>query len=220
MPALAFDGDVKFVARGHHRPRAHGKVAHGHAGPVVHAKHRLHREALEQAVRDHLTCSAAAFFGGLEDQVHRAVEVAVPREVVGRREQHRRVAVVAAGVHTARMAARVRKAVCLVDGQRVHVGAQPDGAPAGTAVAPVHDADHAGLAQAAVHGNAPFAELLRHEVGGAQLLEAQLGMCVQVAAQRRKAVCLGSDGFDDVHGVLSPAKGPQLRAALRHEVPV
>ena len=83
---------------------------------------------VEQAVLDHLARAAAAFFGRLEDQVDGAVVVAVLREVLGGGQQHRGVAVVAAGVHLAGVRALVREGVVLGDRQRVHVGAQADGA--------------------------------------------------------------------------------------------
>ena len=44
------------------------------------------------------------------------------------------------------------------------------------------DADHAGAAQAAYHGNAPLRQLGGDHVGGALFFVAQLGMRVQVAA--------------------------------------
>jgi hypothetical protein len=48
--------------------------------------------------------------------------------VLGRRQQHGGVAVVAAGVHLAGVLAGMREAVELLHGQGVHVGAQADGA--------------------------------------------------------------------------------------------
>ena len=83
---------------------------------------------LEQAVFDHAARAGAAFFGRLENQVDGAVEIAVRGQVVRRAQQHGGVAVVAAGVHLAGVARRVGKAVDFLHGQRVHVGAQADGA--------------------------------------------------------------------------------------------
>ena len=62
------------------------------------------------------------------------------------------------------------------------------------------DADHAGLAQAAVDRDAPFGELGRHHVGGAHFLEAQFGMGVDVAPDGGDGGGLGDDGVEDFHG--------------------
>jgi hypothetical protein len=118
----------------------------------VRAEHGLHREALEQPVAHHLAGAAAAFFGRLEDEVHGAIEVAVLRQVLGGSEQHRRVAVVAAGVHLPGLRALVREGVELGDRQGVHVGAQSDRARARA----VPDAgDDAGPAEASLDRDAP-----------------------------------------------------------------
>ena len=99
-----------------------------HAGPVVHAKNCIHREAGEQAFLHHLARTAAALFGGLEDQVDRAVEVAVFGQILRRRQKHGRVAVMPAGVHLAGVLAGVGKGIELLQRQCVHVGTQADGA--------------------------------------------------------------------------------------------
>ena len=93
-------------------PALQRELADLHARPVVRAEHRLHRELLEQAVLDHLARAAAAFLGRLEDQVDGAVEVAVLRQMLGGREQHRRVAVVAARVHLAGRACSCARTCC------------------------------------------------------------------------------------------------------------
>ena len=98
------------------------------ARPVVHAKHGIHRELLEQAVLDHLARAAAALFGRLENQVHRAVKIAVLGQVLRGGQQHGGVAVMAAGVHLAGVLAGVGKGVELLHRQGVHVGPQANGA--------------------------------------------------------------------------------------------
>ena len=60
-------------------PARTAKLAERQARAVVHAEHRLAGEALEQAVVDHRPGAADAFLGGLEDEVHRAVEAAASR---------------------------------------------------------------------------------------------------------------------------------------------
>ena len=83
---------------------------------------------------------------------NRAVEVARLGEILGRPQQHRGVAVMAAGVHHARMPARVLEGVALGDRQRVHVGADAHGALRG---AVAQRADQAGGGQAPRHLDAP-----------------------------------------------------------------
>ncbi len=78
--------------------------------------------------------------GVLEDEPHLARElVTTLDEDLGRAEQHRRVAVVAAGVHHAGPRRRVRQVVLLQDRQRVDVGAENDDLPRPGAVEPRHD---------------------------------------------------------------------------------
>ena len=162
----------------------------------MHAEHGLHRELLEQAVGHHFSRAAAAFFGGLKDQVNGAVKVAVLRQVLRGGQQHGDVAVVAASVHLAGVAAGVGEVVELLHRQRVHVGAQTDGAFAG---ALLDDADHARAPQPAMHRNAPLRQLLRHQVGGAVFFKAQFGVRVHVPAQSSDARCMGFDGGNGLH---------------------
>ncbi len=111
--ALALEHDLELVAAGEHRPGGQGHGAGRHARPVVRTEDGVHGAALEQAVPDHFPRAAAAFLGGLEDQVDRALEIAIPRQVPGCGQQHGGVAVVAAGVHLAGVHAGVREVVVL-----------------------------------------------------------------------------------------------------------
>ena len=80
----------------------------GRSGPVVQPVDRVAREPLEQAVGDHHAAAALGLLGGLEDEVDGAVEAPGGGELARRAEQHRGVAVVAAGVHDAVRAASGR----------------------------------------------------------------------------------------------------------------
>ena len=136
-----------------------GRIANlptGMPGMIVHAEHRVAGKALEQLVLEHRQRAAEPFLGRLEDEVHRAVEVARLGEIARRAEQHGGVAVMAAGVHHARPGRLVGHVVRLEDRQRVHVGAQPD---RHRAVAFAQHADHAGAADAAMHLDAELLEL-------------------------------------------------------------
>jgi hypothetical protein len=175
---LAQHGEIELVGRGHQRPRTQAETARRHAGPVVDAEDGVHRALFEQAVLDHAFGAAAALFGRLENQVHGAVEIALARKVEGRAQQHRGVAVVAAGVHLSFVGRRMGEGVDFLHRQGVHVGAQADRAFSG---ARLDDADHAGDAHAADDRDAPFGELGGDHVGGALLFVAEFGMGVDVA---------------------------------------
>ncbi|MNT15310.1 hypothetical protein D3C72_1503580 [compost metagenome] len=110
VAALAADGDGDRVARRHERARAEQEVALLHARMVVQAEDRVTREAFEQAVGQHALGAAARadLLGRLEDHVHGAVEGARARQLLGRAQQDRGVAVVAAGMHAAGVGAGVR----------------------------------------------------------------------------------------------------------------
>ena len=179
--APATDRDPEVVARGEHRPFLQRKLTGLEARPVVHAEDGFHRKEIEQPVLDHLARAAPALLGGLKDEVHGAVEVALAREIARGGEQHRGVPVMPAGVHLPSMNARVSEAVPLGHGQRVDVGAQTHG-PRGAPVP--HDADDPSPAEAPMHGDAPARERAGDEIGGPLLLEAELGVCVKVPPQR------------------------------------
>jgi hypothetical protein len=68
-----------------------------------------------------------------------------------------------------------------VDRQGIHISTQPDrGAIAGS-----ENADYAGLADIAMNLAAKFGKLAGDELGRAMLLEAKLGVCVQVLSPGR-----------------------------------
>ncbi|MCY1523197.1 hypothetical protein D9M68_580850 [compost metagenome] len=100
----------------------------------------------------------------------------------------------AAGVHDAFVAAGMLQARGFLDGQGVHVGAQ---AQAFGAIAAAQLPDHAGPAQSALHFVAPLRQALRHQVAGAEFLEAEFGIAVDVPADRDELVCLGGHGLQD-----------------------
>jgi hypothetical protein len=83
---------------------AQQQLALPEARHVVHGKNRVAGEAVKQAVFHHLARATQAFFGGLKDQVQRAVKCRRRCQVLGGGQQHRGVPVVAAGVHQAGMA--------------------------------------------------------------------------------------------------------------------
>ena len=184
VAAAALHVDFESAGTGHHRPGHHRHFADRNPWPVVQAVDRVHRILCEQAVFEHHPGAALRFLGGLENEVDGAVEsvgVAVFGEVARGAEQHRAVAVVAAGVHFPRLRRAVREIVLFRERQRVEVGAQADGA---RAAAFAQDSDDAGLGQSAMDFEAIGGELARDQVGAARFAEREFGMGVQVAAKR------------------------------------
>jgi hypothetical protein len=220
VPALAPEGDLEFVARCHHRPGTHGKRAFGQPRPVVQPKHRFHRKPLEQPIVHHAFCSATTFLCGLEDQVHRSIEIALLCQRLGRAQQHGGVAIVAAAVHLAGVLAGVGKGVEFRHGQRVHIGAQAHRTATGPAIAAMYHRHYAGLAQSAVRFNAPLRQLAHHHVGGTHLLKTQLGVGVQVASQGGQRVRGTQQGLVQSHGlslvVVAKPHVSQLEYPLHH----
>jgi hypothetical protein len=147
---------------------------------VVHGEDGFAGKTLEQAVCHHLQRAAAAFLRRLEDQVQRAVEAAVLRQVLRGGQQHGGVAVVAAGVHHAVLTAGPGCARGFGDGQCVHVGTQADRARGSPATQLPH---HAGAPQTGADLVAPGTELRRHQGCGAPFLESQFRVTVDVAPQ-------------------------------------
>ena len=153
----------------------------------------------------------------------RAVEALRLGEIPCRTQQHRGVTVMAAGVHHAVVARAMGEFVLFVDRKCIHVGAQADGAGAGAGLEP---ADHAGRGEAAMHLDAVGLEFTRHDVRGAGLLEAELGVGVDVAADFGQIVMIGRDARDDGHGLLlvfAPDKIPRetkIQPAARPRKPV
>src|SRR5262249_16445636 len=145
---------------------------------------------------DHHLAAAPAFLCRLEDHVRGAVEVARFLQVAGRTEQHGRVAVVAAGVHAPGMRRLVRDVGGLVHRQAVPVGPQADRAAA-RALPALDYADHAGLRDPAVHFDAPSRQPLGDDLRGAALLERELRVRVNVAADRAQ---VGVEFADVIYG--------------------
>jgi len=193
--ALAADRDLEFIAGGERRSGSQCELPHRHPGPVVHAKDRVHREQLEQAIVDHLARATATLLGRLEDQVDGAVEVAMTGQVLGGGQQHGRVAIVAAGMHPAAVHAGVSKRVPLRHRQRVNVRTQADRTSAAAAFDDAHDP---GLAQPPMHRNAPSGQCVGDQIRGALLLETQFGVGMYVAPQRCDRRGIGQDRCDQL----------------------
>jgi len=138
---------------------------------------------VNEPVGEHGAGAAEAFLGGLEDEHRGAGEIAGLGEIAGGAEQHRGMRVVAAGVHHAGGLRGPGQVGLLVDRQRVHVGPEADGA---TGTVALQHADDAGLADAGGDLEPEAGQFGGDDGRGAHLLEAKLGVFVQVAADRRE----------------------------------
>ena len=150
----------------------------------MHGVHRLHGKAIKQPVFDHCPGAGKPFFAGLEDQHRVTGKVAAGCQVARRAYEHRHMPVVSATVHHAGLGGLPGKAVFLVHGQRIHVGAQANGAP-GFSPSAADDAHYAGLADAGVYFvHADQAEHFSDPRAGANLFKADFRIGVQLAPQR------------------------------------
>ncbi len=82
--AFAFQRNPEQIASAHDWAGHNTECSRRHAGPVMQTKNRLHRELFKQAVIDHAFCATEAFFGGLENDIYGAVEIAVFCQVTRR----------------------------------------------------------------------------------------------------------------------------------------
>ncbi len=114
-------------------------------------------------------------------------------------------AVMAAAVHAAFVARLVREVVLLLHRQRVHVRAQSDRLAAGVRLAR-NDGNQPRLADAGVMLDAQGRKLFLHDARGAFLLEAELGMGVEITTNGSEFVVIGTYGFSWIHVAQSRAR--------------
>ena len=184
MGALAGDVDVEEGAAG--QPRAGA----GHELPTGRPGRLCMPNTASQGKRSNSPSFSIAWAPPRPSSAGWKMKLTVPLkfarfgEVFRGAQQHGGVAVMAAGMHAAWELCWRRAAGGLLHRQRVHVGAQAD---RGLPVAVPQHADDAGLADAAMHLDAPFLRAFGDEVGGAVLLQAQFGMGVDVVADGGRA---------------------------------
>ena len=183
--------------------RANGERADRNARTVMHAIDLLDAETVHQPVLDHRNRTGAALFRRLEDHDRSAGEIPRFGEIAGGAQEHRGVAVMAAGVHQALRFGSVGQIGRLLDRQRVHVGPQPDDldvALAGGLVA-LDDADHAGAAETGRHlVAAEFPQPVRHQCRSTVDVVQQFGMFMDIPAPGLDVGLQIGDAVDDGHG--------------------
>ena len=171
----------------------------------MHAVDLLNAEAIHQPVLDHRGSSRAALFRGLKDHHRVAGKISRLREIAGRAEQHRGMAVVTAGMHQAFRLGGVGKIGLFLDRQRIHVGPQSDHLDVAIAgrLPALDDADHAGLAEAGRDFiAAKLPQAVGHEGRGAVNVIQQLWVFMDIAAPGLDVGLQIGDAVDDGHGKL------------------
>ena len=182
VAAQTFDLDLEQIGGRKERARANAELTCGNTGPVVHAIDLLDAPAVHHAIFAHLAPAAAPFFGGLKDHHDRPVKVPRFGQILRRAQKHRRVAVVAAGVHRVGRLGGIVQPGLLVDRQRVHICAQPDDLARRGGVALDH-ADNAGTPDAFddfVTAKGP--QLFSDGGRGAMRLKQDFGVFMQVTS--------------------------------------
>jgi hypothetical protein len=202
--ALVRDGDTIAIDLPERSIRlliADDELARREARHVVHAVDFPDVPAIHHAVINHGLAACPAFFGRLEDDGHRAFEFTGESEMLRSAQQHRRVPVMAAGMHLSRRLRGVGKVGFLGNRQRIHIGAQAHH-PAAGAVPSVNEADDARAADAFHHLVATeFPQLRRHDAGGAMHLVEHFRVRVEIAAPAGHLVLEGGNSRIDPHGV-------------------
>ena len=151
------------------------------AGLLVHDVHAVNGVHVFQDSGGHhfLGTSGRGLLGVLEDELHAAVESVLELgQCLGGTEQHGGVGVVTARVHHTVNGGLEVVVGLLVEGKRVHIGAQRHGLTGALALDHGHHGSFGGVGR----GQSEALQGFGHELGRVVLLEGQLGVSVKVAA--------------------------------------
>ena len=181
----------------------------------MHSVDLVDRKLFEKAIGNHCGAAFAVLFGGLENKDGLAAEVSGIRKCLGGAEQHRCVAVVAAGVHDVLVGRCVLEGVELIYGESVHVGAQADAAFA--VALPQHAAD-ARLADAGVNVEAEFVQKFGDFFGCTCFLKTQFRVGVEIVTPCRHGV-VEVPGAERAGGHAAPSE-MMVRQRLADDSPI
>ena len=179
MTGLAVHHDIEAVGRRQGGTVDEAEAADGHLWVVMEAQRHIDLRPVHHAVGDHGAHAADGFFGWLEHQLHGSGELR--RQVLQQRgdaEQGGRVYVVAAGVHQAGVGAGEGQAGRLLDRQRVHIRSDCQHWARAAAVNQAYDA---GFTHLRLMLDAEPCQFGRDDARGANLLEGEFGMGMDVA---------------------------------------
>ena len=124
MATTSCDCQVKLIRSRQQWARADRKFTHRKERHIVHAIDLINAPTLHQAVLAHLKATAAALFRRLEDHHRCSVKIAGLCQILRSAQQHRRMTVMATGMHLAGDRAGVFQPRLFMDRQRIHVSAQ------------------------------------------------------------------------------------------------
>ena len=216
MAASPVHGDLEAVG-GRHERAGPGADGTGDAGQQVLGQRDVrHRDALEQAVVDHVLGAFAGFLGGLEQRDEGPVPlVAMAGHERGHPGHGGHVQVVAAGVIDRHLVAagvgscggaREGRAGGLAQRQRVEFATEQDGGAAAVG----QDAHHARAADAGLDREAVLPEFVGDPLGGAVLSVGEFGLAVQVLVEGLlggpQRLVAGQDLLDGGHYRSPPEK--------------
>ena len=212
MRALAVYGDPKAVDRVHHRAAVvvHKDADRHTAGADVIGKRRVH--AVQDAVCDHILRTLESLLRGLEHKADPARKFLLRLlEQLCRRQQHRRVKIMAAGVRLGAGRTGEGLSALLLHRQRVHIRAQQQ-RPA--ALLPQLRRNAVAAGPRLQPGTL---ELLYHIGLRLWRLQADLGMGVHPAAVRDRFVPQRQGAFVIIH-IISPSFDPWRLSAFVYGV--
>ncbi len=199
VAGLAAHGDAEAIGRRQGVAANETEGANGQLRAVVQRQRHVDLRIVHDAGCNHLLHAANGLFGRLEDELHGAGKLR--RQVLQHgadADQGGGVDVMAASMHLAGHGAGEGLAGHLVDRQRVHVGADREH---GARAAAFDQADDTGAGDAGLVLDAEALELAGDDAGGADLLEGELGVGVEVAADLDEA------GLDALRGVADHGAG-------------
>jgi hypothetical protein len=149
-------------------------------------------EEVEQPVLHHALRATAGLLRGLEDEMRHSGKSTRCGKMTGRAQEHGCMSVVPAGMHLALRRRPISAVGRLEHGQRVHIGAHPDGSRAVSDTQCSHDAS---AAETAVHLEPSLFQDRRHDIASPHLLESKLGMRVKIPPQLGEEMQIGRDLF-------------------------
>ncbi|OIQ67199.1 hypothetical protein GALL_512240 [mine drainage metagenome] len=200
VAAFAGDIDPSGIDGRHQWPRRGVKRPERQVWRVMDAIDLIDAEPLHHAFLHHDLTAATVFLCRLKDQRDTAGKAARFSQIFRGPQQHRGMPVMATRVHLTGVLRGILRPRRLGNRQRVHIGAQPDGA---TRPLPVDDRHDAGLGDALmdfVHAN--LAQAGRDERGGLRQFKRQLGVLMQMATPPFHFLGIIGDAVDDGHGGL------------------
>ena len=177
MGLESLDADGEVIAGGHAIAGSNADIGSIQSAPDVLAEDGVN--AVEDVVIDIVLCAAGHFLTGLEQELDLALELILLLEQdVSRAEQHGHVVIVAAGVHDALVLRSEVKAGAFLYRQSIDIRTQHDGAAGLTGV---ESCDQTGIVGEGLDLHTHLLKLCDESLGGLPLLEAELGMRVEVS---------------------------------------